>query len=355
MTRYHLVLHRSFDLEQMEHDADADRGPRHVLAAVQRHLDARVHQPATAADVRWYDRVFGRAVGLPEQWAQARAVVGQLAPGDVVFAHDHSAFLIGLLGRLRRRGPRVCMPVTWPDGARMRILGRWLALKRVVDVFIVNTNTKADTLRHRLAVPAASIVVEPEQTDLRFFRPDPDAPRNAVPLVYAAGREGRDYATLGEAVHDLDVEVLVCAISASTTDPTTMTVPEPMPSNMRFEPLDWVPFRDAYQRADVVVVPLLDRLGSPGLTVIMEAMACKRPVIATRTAGYVEDLVDGDYVIGVPPGDASALRAAITAVLADPSAAAAMSERAYELMTRCHSPEHFVETIVTTMRELAVT
>jgi glycosyltransferase involved in cell wall biosynthesis len=210
-------------------------------------------------------------------------------------------------------------------------------------------------LRRRLAVPAASIVVELEQTDLRFFRPDPDAPGNARPLVYAAGREGRDYATLGEATRDVDVEVLVCAVSATTADPTTMTVPDPMPSNMRFEPLDWVPFRNAYQRADVVVVPLLDRAGSPGLTVIMEAMACKRPVVATRTVGYVEELIDGGYVIGVPPGNADALRTAITSVLANPSAATAMAERAHALMERSHSPEHFVETIVTTMRELAST
>ena len=51
--------------------------------------------------------------------------------------------------------------------------------------------------------------------------------------------------------------------------------------------------------------------------VILEAMGCARPVVASRIDGIPEAVPDGDAAILVPPGDPPALRAAIERLLGD--------------------------------------
>ncbi|NCO86554.1 MAG: glycosyltransferase family 4 protein [Rhodobacterales bacterium] len=73
--------------------------------------------------------------------------------------------------------------------------------------------------------------------------------------------------------------------------------------------------------ADALVLPSFAE-GLP--VVLMEAMAARLPVIATRIAGVPELVEDGASGLLVPPGDAQALAAAIAAVLGDPARAGRM-------------------------------
>jgi glycosyltransferase involved in cell wall biosynthesis len=52
--------------------------------------------------------------------------------------------------------------------------------------------------------------------------------------------------------------------------------------------------------------------------VIVEAMACGRPVVAMRHGGAAELFEDGVDALGCPPGDPGALAAAIDRLVADP-------------------------------------
>lgn len=58
--------------------------------------------------------------------------------------------------------------------------------------------------------------------------------------------------------------------------------------------------------------------------VLMEALAARVPVVATRIAGVAELVEDGVSGLLVPPGDAGALRAALAEVLGDPALRARM-------------------------------
>jgi glycosyltransferase involved in cell wall biosynthesis len=60
--------------------------------------------------------------------------------------------------------------------------------------------------------------------------------------------------------------------------------------------------------------------------VLMEALAARVPVVATRIAGVAELVEDGVSGLLVPPGDAVALRAALARVLGDPALRRAMGE-----------------------------
>ena len=73
---------------------------------------------------------------------------------------------------------------------------------------------------------------------------------------------------------------------------------------------------DDLAACDVFVLPSFAE-GVP--VVLMEAMAARRPVVATRVAGVAELVEDGASGLLVPPGDPVALTAAIDRLLADAS------------------------------------
>jgi glycosyltransferase involved in cell wall biosynthesis len=68
--------------------------------------------------------------------------------------------------------------------------------------------------------------------------------------------------------------------------------------------------------------------------VLMEAMAARRPVVATDVGGVREIVADGESGLITPAGDAEALAAAIGRVLSDPHQAHAMGERGRALAER---------------------
>jgi len=78
--------------------------------------------------------------------------------------------------------------------------------------------------------------------------------------------------------------------------------------------------------ADVVTVPSYTE--PFGLTAI-EALAARRPLVASNTGGLAEIVDDGVSGLLVPPGDASALAWAIAEVLSVPGLAARLAEEGY--------------------------
>jgi glycogen synthase len=76
-----------------------------------------------------------------------------------------------------------------------------------------------------------------------------------------------------------------------------------------------------FRSARMVLVPSLCADACP--TVVLEAMAAGRPVIAAASGGIVDMVVDGKTGLLVPPGDVSALASAITSLLSDPETAQA--------------------------------
>ena len=88
-----------------------------------------------------------------------------------------------------------------------------------------------------------------------------------------------------------------------------------------------------FAAADVVVAP--SRIGPDGWTEgqglsIIEAMAARRPVVATDTGGIPETITDGTTGLLVPPEDPHALAAAIGKLVASPEWATDLAERGAE-------------------------
>jgi glycogen synthase len=77
-----------------------------------------------------------------------------------------------------------------------------------------------------------------------------------------------------------------------------------------------------FRSARAVVVPSV--WSDPCPTVVLEAMAAGRPVVAAASGGIVDMVVDGVTGVLVPPGDAPALARAISSVLSEPDSGRAL-------------------------------
>jgi glycosyltransferase involved in cell wall biosynthesis len=103
--------------------------------------------------------------------------------------------------------------------------------------------------------------------------------------------------------------------------------------------------------SDVVVDASYAGLGITGS--IREALACRRPVVATALAGMPELVVDGKTGLLVPPREPAALATAILRMLADPAAAQAMARAGRERVERHFSLRAKLDAIEALYRRLA--
>ena len=103
--------------------------------------------------------------------------------------------------------------------------------------------------------------------------------------------------------------------------------------------------------SDVVVDASYAGLGITGS--IREALACERPVVATRVEGMPELVLDGETGLLVPPRAPAALAAALLRVLDDPAAAQAMARAGRTRVEACFSLRAKLDATETLYRRLA--
>lgn len=105
---------------------------------------------------------------------------------------------------------------------------------------------------------------------------------------------------------------------------------------------------DLLAAADAVVLPSIWEARS---LVVQEAMALGRPVVTTAVGGLPE--LVGDAAVVVPAGDSDALHDAITALLGDPEAAAALGRRGAQRAAGWTTEQQMVDQLVDHYRRLA--
>jgi glycosyltransferase involved in cell wall biosynthesis len=152
--------------------------------------------------------------------------------------------------------------------------------------------------------------------------------------ILAAGRVFRDYRTVIDAVRGTPFKLIIvggAGVTQAIKGDEQVSVREEIPT-AEFEAL--------VRRAMAIVVPLVDTKISTGQTVMLQAMAMGKLVIATRTAGtldYIEHLVDG---LLVAPQDVDDMRRAMClAASADRRKAIGLAAR--ERIASRHLPHHY--------------
>lgn len=175
--------------------------------------------------------------------------------------------------------------------------------------------------------------------DQLFFRPSEVSVEPN--LICAAGQLLRDYECLIEAVRDLPLRVQIAA--GSPWIEKTVRPQGDLPNNVSWGKLNRYDLRGLYEKSAIAVVPILQNHYQTGIATILEMMAMGKCVIATRTHGQTDTIVDGVTGVYVPPSEPRALRAAIERMLADPEGARRMGQAARRFIEENASLDLFVD------------
>jgi glycosyltransferase involved in cell wall biosynthesis len=108
----------------------------------------------------------------------------------------------------------------------------------------------------------------------------------------------------------------------------TIELPTDFPVSVTFaEGVAHEDMRDYYAIADIFVLPTL---GDNSPLTILEAMACKTPVVATEVGGIPESIVSGETGLLSPPRNAITLAESIGFLLTHPNQALSMAALGYQ-------------------------
>lgn len=143
-----------------------------------------------------------------------------------------------------------------------------------------------------------------------------------APYVFTGGQTDRDYSAFLTAMAGLDFPALLNAprrALGKATAPANVRVQDLMPRNEYFA---------AVAEAAVVVLPLQPVLHASGLSLLLAAMSAGRPIICSATPVVREYVADGETALVIPPCNATALRDAISRVMADEALGVALGVNA---------------------------
>jgi len=341
---YHIVTGTFFDFNMFAQRAEDDRGPRHSLYQLAEKLQANIHQPGDYT-ITLGDKLLSKLYSTPEHWAMARSLASSFSSEDTVYATGEDMGLpLAFLLKLKRDRPKLITYCMVPERPRTKAFIKLFSLVKVIDLFTVHEPNKEAALKRLFGLPDERVFQFISQADEKFFTPGLATLRGDIPLLASAGLEQRDYATLAQAVVKMPIEVKVCAFSPNASNRTKVRMPETMPKNMEIRYFEFSELRDLYRSADLVVISLL-KSNYAGLTVLMEGMACRRPIIITNNEGLASDMVAKGLALGFEPGDAQGLQSAIDQLLSNPEEAKAMAERAYCYFLQHHSSERYVDSL----------
>ena len=200
----------------------------------------------------------------------------------------------------------------------------------------------------RLGVPRDHLTFIPYGIDARFFQ-SADSPHTEE-LIASIGRDmGRDYPTLFKAAerstHKFSVFAGQKNIPPGTSIPPNVSVLYNKGN---------VDVRDLYTHTRIVAVvskdiDIPDGSDCSGQTVILEALAAGKAVIATHRPWMTDYLVDGEDFVVVPPNDPDAINRAIDSLWDDTEKRKRLVASGYQKVIARYTTKAFAEALLALM------
>ncbi|BAZ23818.1 putative glycosyl transferase [Kalymmatonema gypsitolerans NIES-4073] len=351
--RHHIALHRPIDIDGITEDAKAHKCPQHLMWMLRQRLKATVHEPKLNSSSP-LDKIRSKIAGQPEYWELARNLSSQLGENDVIFCLSEAAGIeIATVCGAKKNRPKIAVFFHNIIRPRGRLALKLFGLADKIDLFFACSGSQVNFLRSYLNLSESRVSFVWASIDTHFFTPGPTSSDKLRPVIVSVGLEKRDYQTLAKATADLDVDVKISGFSQDASV-LARTFPKQMPNNMSRRFYEWPDLVQLYRDADVVVISLIQSQCGAGLQALMEAMACRRPVIVTRTDGLIDYLLHPGSVTTINPGDADELRQAIIHLLNHPQEAEKQAQIGYEVALKLYNNEQFVEVIATKLESLNV-
>jgi glycosyltransferase involved in cell wall biosynthesis len=281
---------------------------------------------------------------------------GRPAPDTVVVGSDIAVLVFALVRLLfHRRAVHIVLSsfiYTHRSNPRQDALRQ--AYFRFVlartDLVVVHSQLEVERYSHLFAPSRTRFVFIPWATHITgrdaLLAEVRAAPGNGA--VLAAGRSGRDYRTLFEAMAGVDAELRVICDYANALPDDRPGARTTILTNCH----SWDYFREVL-RAAVVVIPLAVEDVSAGQMVLIQAMGLASAIVVTDTP-TIRDYVTADHdVLLVPRGDVMALRAAILRLLGDAALHTRLASNAQATFDANFTTEEHMQRLLSAIAALA--
>lgn len=171
--------------------------------------------------------------------------------------------------------------------------------------------------------------VLPYSIDEQFFRPLPNIDQRKAQILSVGETRSRNYPALFDAVSDLPVKLMAATSGSWYAREKNSNLRTAVPENTEIvRRLSSLELRQLYAQSQFVVLPIHNLLWSAGATAALEAACMERAVVAFRSHGITDYVIDGETGILVEPGNIAGMRAAIQDLLADPQTARRLGKNA---------------------------
>ena len=182
--------------------------------------------------------------------------------------------------------------------------------------------------------------------DHNFFAPLSDVEQEKNLIMSIGEIRSRDYESLFKAAKDLPVQLAVAASGSWYAREAETDLQVPLPQNVQITSrLPRAELRKLYARSQFVVIPIKNVLFSAGATATLEASSMGRAVIAFRSQGIVDYVIDGETGILVPPGDVQGMKEAIQFLQSNPQEAKRLGDNARQRIVEELNLDNYVAKI----------
>lgn len=274
------------------------------------------------------------------------------APRVIVVWTHIEVLIVGLVRWLLRRDTRIVLVgfiLTERSGTLHNVLRRlyFRRVFRTAQLVIVHSRVEAESYAKRFADLPARFAFIPWGShidDIERLRRDAPA---VLADVICAGKSGRDYRTLYQALAGTGVRVkVVCDLAEA------LAGCEPADN---IEVLDRC-YGDAYLRevlhARCVAIPLGVGDISAGQMVLLQSMELGKAAVITRTETTVDYARDGHDALLVEPGNPADLRAAVQRLLADDTLRERIGEEAKRTFVQRFTVPALVQSLVAEIQRM---
>jgi glycosyltransferase involved in cell wall biosynthesis len=371
------------------------RGHRVTLICTA-HPDGRQEDRRNGVRILYLQQTaFGsRRAGWPAESARTFRALDRDEPFDLIWSQSYDAFgLAGAAGRRRLPRPMLatlhgCIsqefktfrtnirhPMQSPAVMAKALAGLFYSyfythqpvLQAAQGLIAVSTDVRKDLRRWYGRHVAAKCRVVPNGLDAGHFRPDP-ALREAARRRFGIDQQDLVLLSLGrittEKGHHLAVEALKNMSDARRKLVLMVVGAGPGLERLRRQvaneglqaavivvgPVDNRQTVDYYNCADVFLMPTLTVEGLP--YVLLEAMACGLPVVATRLGGNTNVIVNGQNGLLVEPGNKDQLTDALDRLCRSAGLRRRLAAAARETIRKKYTTDKMVTRVEHQMRSL---
>lgn len=228
---------------------------------------------------------------------------------------------------------------------RQETVIRALNLFRGMDTIIVHCVSMQENLI-RLGAAEEKVKLIHYSIDQKFFTPQTDVKQRTNVITSIGELRSRDYTSLFEAVRGLPVTLEIAGFGHWYAREKRSPIKAEIPDNVKMlNHLSQIELRNQYASSHFSVIPVHDLIYSAGATTSLEAGSMARAVVAYRSRGIVDYIIDGETGILVEPGNIQEMRDAIQYLLANPGEAKRMGENARQRILDKLNLETYVKNI----------